>query len=146
MKELHLLLVEDNPGDVILTREAFCGNGLNTKIIAVADGEEAIDFLFRRDKYADAPKPDIILMDIHLPKLNGLETLNIIKTTASLAVIPVIMLTSSSANTDIMEAYRAYAESYIVKPITLRKFITAATEIQNSWFEGIHAAQGRALA
>ena len=133
MKDVHILLVEDNEGDIVLTLEAFKSGKLRNDISVVRDGEEAIQFLNKEGKFAGACRPDIILLDINLPKLDGKEALHYIKNNADFKSIPVVMLTTSSSEKDIQEAYQCHANCYITKPVDFTKFIQVVQFIENFW-------------
>ncbi|MEI9946509.1 MAG: response regulator [Chitinophagaceae bacterium] len=133
MKEIHILLVEDNEGDIILTMEALKEAKVKNKVSIAKDGEEAISILFQTGKYAGAELPDLILMDINLPKIDGKEVLMKIKTHERLKVIPVVMLTTSNAEKDIAESYSNHANCYIVKPVDMDKFLTVIHSIEDFW-------------
>lgn len=134
MKSVHILLVEDNEGDVVLTREALKNSAVTNSISVATDGEEALDFLFCRGKYEQAYRPDLIILDINIPKISGLEVLKIIKETDHLKTIPVIILTNSSAGNDIRKAYYNHANCYIIKPHDFPKFRSVVKEIESFWF------------
>lgn len=119
---IEILLVEDSEPDVILTQEAFAAAGVANRLHVARDGVEALDFLRRGDGYADAPRPDVILLDINMPRKNGLEVLAEIKHDPLLMTIPVIVLTTSEADEDILRSYQAHAASYVVKPIEFGQF------------------------
>jgi CheY-like chemotaxis protein len=131
--EIHILMVEDNEGDIVLTLEALKLAKLRNKISVVRDGEEAIDFLYRKGNFAEEPRPHLILLDINLPKMNGKEVLTIIKKDAELKKIPVVILTTSSSEKDILDAYNNYANCYITKPVDLDKFIEVIHTIEDFW-------------
>ena len=133
MEQIHILLVEDNDGDIMLTEEALQESGLPTVLSIARDGQEAIDFLNREGLHADSPTPSIILLDINLPKKNGHEVLNHIKNTPALKAIPVIILTTSSSQNDVNRAYAGYANCYITKPVEVEDFQTVITTIRNFW-------------
>jgi two-component system, chemotaxis family, response regulator Rcp1 len=130
---IHILLVEDNPGDVRLTREALRGAKVANDLRVVGDGEEAIEYLRRRGRYVDAPRPDIVLLDLNLPRLDGREVLSDIKSDPDLAKIPIIVLTSSSAERDIQSAYELHANCYISKPVDFTEFIEAVRSLEGFW-------------
>jgi two-component system, chemotaxis family, response regulator Rcp1 len=134
MKTVNILLVEDNEGDIVLTLEAFKAGALNNEISITRDGEETLDFLYSKGVHINAERPDLILLDINIPKINGLEVLSTIKNDSNLRAIPVIILTTSSANRDVQEAYSKHANCYVVKPIDFAKFIDAVAEIESFWF------------
>lgn len=131
---IEILLVEDNPGDVRLTIEALKEGKVSNKINVAADGIEALAFLRREGKYENAPKPDLILLDLNLPKKNGREVLAEIKTDSRLKCIPVVILTSSQAEKDIVTTYNLHANCYITKPVDFGQFIDVVKSIENFWF------------
>jgi len=133
MKNIHILLVEDNEGDILLTTEALEEKKIVNKISVARDGQEALDFVLKRGDYKDAPTPDLILLDVNLPKKNGHEVLQIIKTTESTQQIPVIMLTTSSSEKDINLSYKHHANCYITKPVEVGAFLEAITSIEDFW-------------
>ena len=130
---IHILLVEDNPGDVRLTKEALRGAKVANDLRVVGDGEEAIEYLRRRGRYVDAPRPDIVLLDLNLPRLDGREVLMDIKSDPDLAKIPIIILTSSTAERDIHSAYELHANCYISKPVDFTEFIEAVRSLEGFW-------------
>jgi len=131
---IEILLVEDNPGDVRLTKEAL-KEGRFANIINVAvDGFEAMAFLRREGKYANASRPDLILLDLNLPKKNGREVLAEIKADSDLKRIPVVVLTSSQAEKDIVATYNLHANCYITKPVDFEQFICVVRSIEDFWF------------
>lgn len=134
MKPIHILLVEDNEGDILLTIDAFEEGRISNKISVVRDGNEAIDFLTQSGKYTNRELPDLILLDINLPKKNGHEVLSFIKSTESLKHIPVIILTTSSSESDIEKAYKNFVSCYITKPIEVNDFLNAISKIEDFWF------------
>lgn len=128
-----ILLVEDNPGDVKLTELALQkGRILNTMYIA-EDGEEAIEFLYHKGKWVDAPKPDLILLDLNLPRKNGLEVLKEIKSDNELKRIPVIILTTSKAEEDIVKSYDNHANCFITKPVDVNEFMEVIRTVHDFW-------------
>lgn len=131
---IEVLLVEDNPGDVRLTREALRDGKVHNNLSVVPDGVEALAFLRREGKYADVPRPDVILLDLNLPKKDGREVLEDIKADPALRRIPVVVLTSSEAERDIAQAYALHANCYITKPVDLDQFITVVKSIEDFWF------------
>jgi two-component system, chemotaxis family, response regulator Rcp1 len=134
MESIIILLVEDNPGDVRLTREALKDSKLHNELHVAQDGYEALRFLRREGDYASAPRPDIILLDLNLPGMNGRQVLEEIKKDESLRRIPVVILTTSSDEQDILASYNLYANCYITKPINLNQFITIVKSIEDFWF------------
>ncbi len=130
---VDILLVEDNPGDVELTKEALKDAKVATRLHVVEDGAAALDFLFQRNGYTDAPRPDLILLDLNLPKKDGREVLSEIKAAPALAGIPVVILTTSQAEEDIARAYKLHANCYITKPVDFRQFVHVVQSIENFW-------------
>lgn len=133
-KLIDILLVEDNPGDVRLTKEALKEEKICNQLHVTMDGEEAMDFLYRRNGYAQAPRPDIVLLDLNLPKKDGREVLAEIKQDPFLRTIPVVILTTSDAEEDIVKAYDLHANCYINKPVDLQKFMDIVKRIESFWF------------
>jgi len=133
-KCIEILLVEDNEGDIFLTKKAFEKAKILNNITVAKDGEIAVDILLKRGEYSDAKTPDIIFLDINLPKKNGAEVLAEIKSHANLRRIPVIVLTSSKADQDIQKIYDLHASSYIVKPIDIKEFYDVISAIEEFWF------------
>lgn len=133
MKEICILLVEDNEGDIVLTMEALKEARIRNTIDVVRDGEEALRYLRKEGTYQNVDTPDLIFLDINLPKVDGTEILSIIKNDDSLKVIPVIMLTTSNAERDIMESYYNHANCYITKPVDIEKFIEVIQTIKSFW-------------
>lgn len=119
---IEILLVEDNPGDIELTQEALLESDLVHRTHVVRDGEEALDFLYRRAAFTEAVQPDVILLDLNMPRKNGQEVLSVIKEDAALKDIPVLILTGSAAERDIARSYKLRANGYIVKPLDLLQF------------------------
>ncbi|HYE38068.1 response regulator [Methylocaldum sp.] len=134
MKPVNILLVEDSPTDVLLTQEALESAKLLTELFIVEDGVEAIAFLRREGKYADAPRPDLILLDLNLPKKDGREVLAEIKSDANLKMIPVVVMTVSRAEEDILRAYGLHANCYITKPVHFESFVKVVQAIESFWF------------
>jgi CheY-like chemotaxis protein len=135
MKAAHILLVEDNEGDIILTLDAFEESKIKTDISVVKNGQEALDFLFRRGEYTKAEKPDLILLDINIPIFNGHEVLKQIKSHDALKKIPVIMLTTSSSQKDVNQAYENHSNSYVKKPLDMEEFLQAILKIEEFWLQ-----------
>ncbi len=134
VKPIDILLVEDNPGDADLAREALHDTKLNNKLYVVGDGETAMAFLHRANEFSDAPRPDLILLDLNLPKKDGREVLADIKGHDDLKRIPVVILTTSDAEEDILKSYNLHANCYITKPIDLRQFVKVVRCIEDFWF------------
>lgn len=135
MKAVHILLVEDNEGDIILTLEAFEESKVKTNISVVKNGQDALDFLFKRAAFNTAETPDLILMDINIPIFSGHDVLKIIKSDDILKTIPVIMLTTSSNQKDIDKAYQNYTNSYVTKPIEMDDFLKTILKIEEFWLQ-----------
>lgn len=130
---IEILLVEDSPGDVRLTREALRDAKVQNILHVASDGMEATSFLWRQGKDADAPRPDLILLDLNLPKKSGREVLEEIKRDPNLKTIPVVILTTSSAEEDILRSYQLHANCYITKPVDLDQFLKVVKTIDNFW-------------
>ena len=126
---VDILLVEDDPGDELITREAFADNKIKNTLHVARDGQEGLDFLYRRGVHADAPTPDLILLDLNLPKYDGRQLLEVIKSDSDLSHIPVVVLTTSSAEEDILRSYKLHANAYVTKPVDLDQFMKAVREI-----------------
>ncbi|MCV7252924.1 MULTISPECIES: response regulator [Mycobacteriaceae] len=124
-----ILLVEDDAGDELITREAFEHNKIKNNLYVAHDGEEGLDFLYRRGIYADAPTPDLILLDLNLPKYDGRQVLEQIKSDPELRHIPVVVLTTSAAEEDILRSYKLHANAYVTKPVDLDQFLNAVRQI-----------------
>ena len=135
MRPIEILLVEDNPGDARLTREAFSQGSVPTNMHHARDGEQGIAFLRRQDGYQDAPTPDLVILDLNLPRRGGREVLEDIKTDPALKQIPVIVLTSSQAQEDVLHSYRLHANCFITKPGDLETLIHVAQSIEEFWFK-----------
>jgi CheY-like chemotaxis protein len=134
MNSIEILLVEDNPGDADLAREALQTGKVRNTLHVVSDGEAAMAFLRRQGKYADAPRPDLVLLDLNLPKKDGREVLAEVKADEDLKRIPVVILTISKAEEDILKTYNLHANCYITKPIDLNQFIRVVQAIEEFWF------------
>ena len=128
-RAIDILLVEDDPGDELITREAFEHNKLKNRLHVAHDGEEGLNYLYRRGEFADAPRPDLILLDLNLPKYDGRQLLEKIKSDPELAQIPVVVLTTSSAEEDILKSYKLHANAYVTKPVDLDQFMRAVRQI-----------------
>jgi CheY-like chemotaxis protein len=137
-RAVEILLVEDNPGDVRLTREALKDAKVVNNLSVVADGEAALEFLRRRGKYATAPRPDIVLLDLNLPRKDGREVLEEIKRDEALMTIPVVVLTTSKAEEDIVRSYRLHANCYITKPVDFGRFMEVVRQLENFWLAVVH--------
>lgn len=133
-KSIEILLVEDNPGDARLTLEALKESKVNNRLSVVEDGVEAMSFLCREGEYAHSPRPDLILLDLNLPRKDGREVLADIKANESLRRIPVVILTTSKAEEDILKTYDLHANCYITKPVDLDQFVRVVQIIEDFWF------------
>ncbi len=133
IKPIHILLVEDNEGDIILTREALSEGRIHNRVSEVRDGQKALDYLFRRNGYEQAERPDLILLDLNLPKTDGFDVLSVIKQEEELKNIPVVILTTSSAEKDVLLAYNKYANCYISKPVNLEQFMDVVRVLEDFW-------------
>ena len=128
---VDVLLVEDDPGDVLMTREAFELNKVGNTLHVVSDGVEATQFLRREGEYADAPRPGLILLDLNLPRKDGREVLADIKADPELCDIPIVVLTTSSADEDIVRSYKLHANAYVTKPVDFKRFIDVVHQIDH---------------
>lgn len=133
-RPIEILLIEDNPGDVRLTQEALFEIKIRNRLSVASDGVDGLAFLRREDGYANAPRPDLILLDLNMPRKNGREVLAEIKEDPDLRRIPVIMLTTSDAERDILAAYDLQVNAYVTKPIDMAQFIDIVHELANFWF------------
>jgi two-component system, chemotaxis family, response regulator Rcp1 len=131
---IEILLVEDNPGDIRLTKEALKDSKILNNLNVVEDGMEAMTFLRKEGKYVDAPRPDLVLLDLNLPKKDGRDVLKEVKEDPILRRIPVVILTTSRSEQDILKTYDLYANCYINKPVDLDQFVTVVKSIENFWF------------
>jgi len=141
-KLADILLVEDNEGDILLTKEAFQDARFRNNLHVARDGDEALDYLFKRNGFEDAIEPDIILLDLNLPKTDGKDVLATIKKTDELKHIPVIILTSSDADRDVMESYELNANCYVVKPVNAQKFVDVIQKVENFWIDIVCLPKG----
>ena len=128
---VDVLLVEDDPGDVLMTREAFEHHKIRNQLHVVNDGEQAMQFLRRTGEYASAPRPGLILLDLNLPRRDGLEVLAELKGDPELRVIPVVILTTSQADEDILRSYALHANAYVSKPVDFERFMDVIRQIDN---------------
>ena len=138
---VHVLLVEDDPGDVLMTKEAFEHYKLRNVLHVVTDGEQALHFLRRTGGYADAPRPGLILLDLNLPRLDGLEVLAELKADPALKVIPVVILTTSQAQQDVLRSYALHANAYVSKPVDFETFMEVIRQIDNFFVTVVQLAQ-----
>jgi chemotaxis family two-component system response regulator Rcp1 len=130
---IRVLLVEDSPGDIRLTQEALKDAKMHIRLDIARDGQEAMAFLLREGEYANAPRPDLILLDLNLPKKDGREVLQEIKENQTLKIIPVVILTTSASEADILRSYLLHANCYITKPVSLDGFLTVVKSIEDFW-------------
>lgn len=130
-RQVEILLVEDDPGDVLMTREAFADYKLRNRLHVVDDGVQAMAFLRQEGEYADAPRPDLVLLDLNLPRMDGREVLQAIKSDAELASIPVVVLTTSEAEDDVVRSYSLHANAYVTKPVDFERFIEVVRQIDD---------------
>ncbi len=133
-RSIEILMAEDSPGDVVLTRKALENSKLRINLHAVSDGVEAMKFLRREDDYGDVPTPDIVFLDLNMPRKDGREVLTEIKTDATLRHIPVVILTTSDSEQDIEKSYELNANCYITKPVDMDQFVKVVSAIEDFWF------------
>ena len=142
-RPIEILLIEDNPGDVDLTKEALLDAKVHNRLHVVDDGAKAIDFLFQKGEYADVPRPDIILLDLNLPKKDGRQVLAEVKAEPRLADIPVVILTTSQAEEDIIRSYQLHANCYITKPVDFKQFLLVVKSIEEFWLTVVKLPKGK---
>lgn len=128
---IDVLLVEDDPGDILMTREAFAENKVANRLAVVSDGESAMAYLRREGQYADAPTPDLVLLDLNLPRMDGREVLAAMKGDPELRQIPVVVLTTSEAEDDVVHSYSLHANAYVTKPVDFERFIEVVRQIDD---------------
>lgn len=133
VRAIQILLVEDNPGDVFLTKTALKRAKMKNKLHVAHDGEEALAFLRKQGDYANVPRPDMILLDLNLPRLSGHDLLGIIKEDSQLSAIPVIVLTTSTAEDDVLNSYKHHANAYITKPVNMDQLFDIITAFEQFW-------------
>ena len=136
-KPIRILIVEDSPSDAFIVNEALKQGQVPTELFSVHDGVEAMEFLRHQGKHADAPRPDVILLDLNMPRKDGREVLSEIKSDERLKSIPVIVLTSSAADQDVLTAYRLHANCYLAKPVDFSKFKEMVQTIETFWFRNV---------
>jgi CheY-like chemotaxis protein len=141
-RPIEILLVEDNPGDVRLTQEAFKEGRMYNNMNVVGDGMEAMEFLRRQGAHTNAPRPDLILLDLNMPKKNGFEVLSEVKKDPSMRYIPIIVLTTSKAEQDIVKTYNEHANCFITKPVDLDQFFEIVKTIQDFWLTIVKLPKG----
>jgi CheY-like chemotaxis protein len=138
---IDILLVEDNEGDVHLTREALKRAKVSNRVHVAADGVEAMDFLMRRPPFGDAPRPDLVLLDLNLPNMDGREVLEAMKSDPSLRTIPVVVVTSSAAEQDVVRTYALNANAYVTKPVDLHQFLHVIGAVGDFWLQIVRLPQ-----
>ena len=131
VKVIDVLLVEDDPGDVLMTREAFADHKLQNVLHVVDNGADAMAFLRREGEYADAPRPDLVLLDLNLPRMDGREVLAAVKEDDDLRSIPVVVLTTSEAEEDVLRSYKLHANAYVTKPVDFERFLEVVRQIDD---------------
>jgi two-component system response regulator len=141
-RRVEILLVDDNPGDVDLARESLEESKMRNHLSVVEDGADALAFLRRQGKYADAPRPDVILLDLNLPGKPGLEVLAEIKADDALKHVPVVILTTSNNDADVLRSYDLHANCYVTKPLTFDRFIDVVQGIEHFWFTIVTLPRG----
>jgi CheY-like chemotaxis protein len=129
LQHIEVLLVEDDPGDELMTREAFEENKIGNRLHVAHDGEEALDFLYQRGEHAGAPKVDLVLLDLNLPKYDGRQVLEQIRSDPELTHTPVVILTTSSSEEDVLRSYKLHANAFVTKPVDVNQFISAVRQI-----------------
>jgi two-component system, chemotaxis family, response regulator Rcp1 len=134
-RDMDILLIEDNEGDVLLTKTAFAAGEIPSTIHVCKTGEQGMDFLRRKGAFFDAPRPHLVLLDLNLPGMSGKDVLHEIKESADLRTTPVIVMTSSRAESDIRQSYQMHANSYVVKPVRMNEQIDIANAIETFWFK-----------
>ena len=140
-RQIEVLLVEDDPGDVLMTREAFEDYKVANRLHVVQDGADAMAFLRREGDFSGAPRPDLVLLDLNLPRMDGREVLQAIKSDAELASIPVVVLTTSEAEEDILRSYSLHANAYVTKPVDFDRFIEVVRQIDEFFVEVVRLPQ-----
>jgi CheY-like chemotaxis protein len=128
-RPIEVLLVEDDPGDIMMTREVFEDNKIGNRLHVACDGQEALDFLYRRAGHADAPRVDLVLLDLNLPKYDGRQVLEQIRADPDLTHLPVVILTTSSSEEDVLRSYQLHANAFVTKPVDVQQFMAAVRQI-----------------
>ena len=141
-KVIDVLLVEDDPGDVLMTREAFADNRVANRLAVVSDGVSAMEYLRKEGEYADAPTPDLVLLDLNLPRMDGREVLQALKEDDELRRIPVVILTTSESEEDVLRSYALHANAYVTKPVDFDRFIDVVRQIDD-FFVSVVRLPGR---
>ncbi|MDT0302212.1 response regulator [Streptomonospora wellingtoniae] len=142
VQAIEVLLVEDDPGDVLMTKEAFAEHKVGNNLNVVSDGVEALRFLRREGEHADAPMPHLILLDLNLPRKDGREVLEEVKKDEGLAHIPIVVLTTSEAEEDILRSYRLHASAYVAKPVDFEQFIQVVRQIDDFFVTVVRLPKG----
>jgi CheY-like chemotaxis protein len=141
-RQVEILLVEDDPGDVLMTREAFADYKVRNQLHVVSDGADAMAFLRQEGDYADRPRPDLVLLDLNLPRMDGRQVLESIKSDPELSSIPVVVLTTSEAEDDVLRSYSLHANAYVTKPVDFDRFIDVVRQI-DEFFVSVVRLPGR---
>ena len=141
-RAVHILLVEDSPSDVAMTLAALREGRIANEMHVAGDGEAALDYLYRRGEFAGAPRPDLILLDLNLPKKDGREVLAEVKSNDDLKAIPIVVLTTSAAESDVLRTYELHANSYITKPVGFEEFLSAVQHIEEFWLSLVRLSHG----
>ena len=141
-KTIEILLIEDDAGDELLVREVFEHNKFDNKLHVARDGQEGLDYLYRRGKFKGAPRPDLILLDLNLPKYDGRQLLERFKSDPELCHIPIVVLTTSAAHEDILRSYQLHANAYVTKPVDLHQFMSAVGQIDEFFVQVVRLPRG----
>jgi CheY-like chemotaxis protein len=141
-QNVEVLLVEDDPGDELMTREAFEENRIGNRLHVARDGEEALDFLYQRGDHAQAPKVDLVLLDLNLPKYDGRQVLEQIRSDPGLTHMPVVVLTTSSSEEDVLRSYKLHANAYVTKPVDVYQFVAAVRQIDEFFLSVVRLPRG----
>lgn len=142
-KSIDILLIEDDPGDELLVREVFEHNKFDNTLHVARDGQEGLDYVYRRGKFQDAPQPDLILLDLNLPKYDGRQLLERFKSDPNLCHIPIVVLTTSAAHEDILRSYQLHANAYVTKPVDLHQFMSAVGQIDEFFVQVVRLPGGK---
>src|SRR5450432_2824395 len=141
-QNVEVLLVEDDPGDELMTREVFEDNRIGNRLHVARDGEEALDFLYQRGAHTQAPKVDLVLLDLNLPKYDGRQVLEQIRSDPGLTHMPVVVLTTSSSEEDILRSYKLHANAYVTKPVDVYQFVAAVRQIDDFFLSVVRLPRG----
>jgi CheY-like chemotaxis protein len=142
VRVVDVLLVEDDPGDVLMTREAFADFKVHNQLHVVTNGVDAMAFMRREGEYADAPRPDLVLLDLNLPKMDGREVLAAVKDDPELRAIPIVVLTTSEAEEDVVSSYSLHANAYVTKPVDFDRFIDVVRQIDDFFVSIVRLPSG----